>query len=942
MKIIFLLTWADMVGGTERVILRQASWLSQRHEVEVLSVFKKRDSMAFQVDPKVRVTFLVDATGEVQRPIRGGLDELTCQALEQSPSNLVDPAWEGAFNALADLELERALSATDADIVVSSTPALLAVAASLAPHTVVVHQEHRVAELRGSSGGPFRPFAPRADALVLLSEKTRNWFAGMLDEAAPRLEVIPNPVEAGYRPSSGLESDTIVWAGRMTGEKQPVHAVRAFAEVAGDHPAWQLRFFGDGPEAAAVRREAESLGIGSQVQLVGVSPVMEQEWAKASIAILTSRTEAFPLALLEAVAAGVPVVSYDCPNGPSELVRNGETGFLVTPDSTVEFAAALRKLIEDRELRRRMSAAATAFADTFDIEAIMPRWERLYRELAAARAEPGWRDRRLARIAAFKSAGFGITERDGMTIRQADESKVTEWKAVVEATVPDLLWSGGQLTRVRDDVSAADVAQANLEVVTDALEQGGVDYWLVRQSQLTFRLGVAEADRARVLDALGHHGRNRPLYGEFLNQRLRGLGVRPAIDLPTKAEAGTAKVVRVYEPVTTSSRTLRFGSVYGCNIEFWADSEEGTHLVAPNGTPVGNRLPKAAMTRAHIEVAERRYTTVEPFTRPLTSEIDFPVDVVYTWVDSTDERWRAKRQAAGLGGGGNSAASGDARYRSRDELRHSLRSLDIFAPWVNHIWIVTDDQAPAWLDTAHPKVTVVDHRDVFADPAALPTFNSHSIESQLHHIDGLSEHFLYFNDDFLVGRALTAENFFNPNGLPKFFPSSTMIDPTPISDDDDFNFVAAKNNRELLRERFGRTLTHGMLHAPYALRRSTLTAVEKDFPEAYRRTMFSRVRSAGDISLVSSFAHYYGLLTGRAQASSIKCSYVNVGLREQHVKLDRLLRARAYDVFCLNDFHDAEVPLEEQDAVIDAFLQAYFPVASQFERGSVRNRRLAG
>src|SRR5690349_22234344 len=100
MKITFLLTWADMVGGTERVILRQASWLAQRHEVEVISVFKKRDSMAFQVDPKVRVTFLVDATGELQRPMRGGLDELSCAALMQSPSSLVDPSWENAFNAL--------------------------------------------------------------------------------------------------------------------------------------------------------------------------------------------------------------------------------------------------------------------------------------------------------------------------------------------------------------------------------------------------------------------------------------------------------------------------------------------------------------------------------------------------------------------------------------------------------------------------------------------------------------------------------------------------------------------------------------------------------------------------------------------------------------------------------------------------------------------------
>ena len=79
----------------------------------------------------------------------------------------------------------------------------------------------------------------------------------------------------------------------------------------------------------------------------------------------------------------------------------------------------------------------------------------------------------------------------------------------------------------------------------------------------------------------------------------------------------------------------------------------------------------------------------------------------------------------------------------------------MYAPWVRNIYLVTDDQVPDWLDTSCPDVKVVSHREIFANQADLPTFNSHAIESQIHRIEGLSEHFLYLNDDFFVGRPLS-------------------------------------------------------------------------------------------------------------------------------------------------------------------------------------------
>ncbi|CAM5275984.1 exopolysaccharide phosphotransferase [Streptomyces badius] len=215
MKITFLLTTADAVGGTERAVFNQAAELADRHDVRVLSVFKSKPELFFSPDERVRVDYLVDMTGRVQRPVRrADLDESVYAALSQQPSSLVDRAWEAAFNRLSDIELGLALERTDTDILITTTPALMALAVQLAPAEVItVHQEHRVSELRGTSGEPLLRHAARLDALAVLSDRTRDWFAETLGATAPRIEVVPNALPAGFRPRSTLETRTVVIAG---------------------------------------------------------------------------------------------------------------------------------------------------------------------------------------------------------------------------------------------------------------------------------------------------------------------------------------------------------------------------------------------------------------------------------------------------------------------------------------------------------------------------------------------------------------------------------------------------------------------------------------------------------------------------------------------------------------------------------------------------------
>ncbi|MDT3400195.1 stealth family protein [Streptomyces sp. B1866] len=324
------------------------------------------------------------------------------------------------------------------------------------------------------------------------------------------------------------------------------------------------------------------------------------------------------------------------------------------------------------------------------------------------------------------------------------------------------------------------------------------------------------------------------------------------------------------------------------------------------------------------------------FTLRLPDEVRFPVDAVYTWVDGADPDW-CRRRAASCGRAYHEHAANAARYANRDELRYSLRSLHMYAPWVRHVFLVTDRQVPPWLAASHPGVTVVDHRDIFDDPRVLPTFNSHAIETRLHHIDGLAEHFLYFNDDVFLGSPVTPQDFFLASGVTKFFPSRALVPLGPADPGADVPVSAAgRNNRLLLGRRFGVTVTQKMKHTPHALRRSVLAEIEREFPGPYRATMASRLRSASDISVPSALHHHYAFLTGRAVPGRLAYAYFDLSQPNVAARLSRLLRTRRCQAFCLNDTVSCERDLADQLTLLRPFLDAYFPVPGPLERAIAR------
>ncbi|MBN1607778.1 MAG: Stealth CR1 domain-containing protein [Polyangiaceae bacterium] len=320
---------------------------------------------------------------------------------------------------------------------------------------------------------------------------------------------------------------------------------------------------------------------------------------------------------------------------------------------------------------------------------------------------------------------------------------------------------------------------------------------------------------------------------------------------------------------------------------------------------------------------------------PEAYPITFPIDVVYTWVDGQDPKWLARKNAALARSGAPAAAIGPARFACRGELRYSLRSLERYAPWVNHVYFVTDGQVPPWLDTTNDRVSIVDHTEII-ERQYLPTFNSHVIEAHLHRIAGLAEHYLYFNDDVMLGRPTTPGHFFAANGNAHLFLTQAQTPSGPVTPHDNPTQVAAKNARELLYRRFGQQMRFKFAHAVHPQLRSVNERIAAEFAREIAASCSNRFRGRTDLAFATYLAPNYTYLTGRADLRTIHYAYFNVrsplAIRFYRALLARRGTERAPHSICLNDIDVTGACIESllQQEVV--FLERYFPGSSCFER----------
>lgn len=376
-RVRFLLLSAWGIGGAIRATFTTAAHLSSNHDVEVVSVQRALVEPGMAVPDGLRLRALFDGTNRRPSP-----RNLAALLLYRAPSRLwhVQDASYKRVSLWTDVLLLRWLrSLPQGSVVVATRPALILLASRLAPAgVIVIAQEHqRLGLYRQEMRNALAAALPNVSVCVTLTESDRAAYQDLLGAAGPPVLAIPNAVPDVTLGPGDPGAHKLMAAGRLTRQKGFDLLLAAFAAVAAKHPDWTLDIFGNGPQREPLEQSVVDVGLGGQVRINAATDRLGEHMRNASVFVLSSRFEGFPLVLLEAMSAGLAVVSFDCPTGPSEILTDGTSGLLVPAEDVQALAAALDRIMVDESLRRRLAAAAPAAVLPYSPQQVGQRWDEL-------------------------------------------------------------------------------------------------------------------------------------------------------------------------------------------------------------------------------------------------------------------------------------------------------------------------------------------------------------------------------------------------------------------------------------------------------------------------------------------------------------------------------------------------------------------------------------
>jgi glycosyltransferase involved in cell wall biosynthesis len=435
MKVLFLINDAFGIGGTIKTTFNLGAALAARgHEIEVLSTKRWLDVPQLPVDPAIRLMSLVES--RTAHP-----DHVASAPGRGQPPRIYPKSdfRSGEYDRYIEDLYRRYLRTTDADVVIATRPGLVAYATEFAPrNTIKIGQEHLV---RGQHRKALRKVMPRylrrLDALVTVSRRDADDYRRNVRMGSTRLVFIPNGVPAPGLPPSDGRAKLVVAAGRLVASKRYDVLLHAFAKVVAERPDWQLRLYGQGDQDAKLRALVLELGLHNHVRMMGKFAPIESEWAKGSVAAVSADREPFGMTLVEAMRCGVPVVSTDAPHGPGEILTDGVDGLLTPVGDPDALGAALLRVINDDDLRRRMGVAALASSARYDPSLIAEQYESLFREISGAQRRRPWFGAR-----SWLTTRLGRDGRSRAAVGAGLEAAPDVLSPAASVTLPTLDWDG--------------------------------------------------------------------------------------------------------------------------------------------------------------------------------------------------------------------------------------------------------------------------------------------------------------------------------------------------------------------------------------------------------------------------------------------------------------------------------------------------------------------
>lgn len=329
------------------------------------------------------------------------------------------------------------------------------------------------------------------------------------------------------------------------------------------------------------------------------------------------------------------------------------------------------------------------------------------------------------------------------------------------------------------------------------------------------------------------------------------------------------------------------------------------------------------------------------------------IDFVVTWVDGTDKDWRALKSRYE---GGDSVDDSDERYRDWGLFRYWFRGVEQFAPWVRKIHLVTWGHLPKWLDTENPKLHIVKHED-YVPHEFLPTFNCNVLEIYLHKIEGLAEHFVYFNDDMFLMQPVKPEDFFRkgkPCDMLAFQP--VVVNPSnPVMSHLFLNnsLVLCKyfDKRENVKKQPGKYFKPGYpplyffynllellfplytgfytVHGPSSFCRETFEELWEKEGELLTRMSSNRFRSTDDVTQY--LFREWQKLSGNFVPCNVQKNFKYFEMTGDIKKLSHILKAKKKRIICINDGEISRDFDRIKEQLAEIFEQ-HLPHVSSFEK----------
>ncbi len=363
MNIFLIISSLSDSGGAERIMSIMANYWANKGWNITLTTFDDGNKPPFyKLSPKIKHVPL---------------------DIAQDSSNI----FEGIYNNYARIKrLKQYFKANNPDVIISFIDSvnILTLLSTLQTRMLVI-----VSERNNPAHNPIEPgkrvlrlwLYPKASGVVCQTQKNLEYFFPAIKKNGV---VIPNPVikasNVQLLPEIQLPEGKLLFAiGSMSKNKINQKGfdllIPEFHNLARKYNDWKLVILGDGPERLSLQQRAKKLKLDGRVYLPGNVRNIYSVLPYGELFVLSSRYEGFPNALCEAMSCGLPAVSFDCPTGPAEIIRDGIDGILVPLEDNRKLEDALDKLMSDQATRKRMGEKAREIVDRFSVEKIMSMWE---------------------------------------------------------------------------------------------------------------------------------------------------------------------------------------------------------------------------------------------------------------------------------------------------------------------------------------------------------------------------------------------------------------------------------------------------------------------------------------------------------------------------------------------------------------------------------------